>query len=118
MQHFAHITEGVVDKVIVIDTETLATGLWGDPITWVETCPDTFGNQHKNGGTPLRKNLAQVGSIYDAQNDAFIPPKPYESWVLNQNTYLWEAPVPRPLNTQNPWVWNEATVNWVEILAT
>jgi hypothetical protein len=115
MQHFAHITNGIVDQVIVIDAETLATGFWGDPASWVETCSNTYGNQNNNGGMPFRKNFAQVGSTYDVENDAFIFPKPYESWILNSETYLWEAPVPRPQNTQNPWVWDESIVNWVEL---
>jgi hypothetical protein len=115
MQHFAHITNGIVDQVIAIDAATLATGFWGDPATWVETCPHTWGSQHSEGGTPLRANFAQVGSTYDAEIDIFISPKPYASWVLNEETYLWEAPTSKPQDTQNPWVWNESLVNWVEL---
>ena len=115
MQHFAHITNGIVDQVIVIDAETLATGYWGDPSEWVETCQHTWGNKHRENGTPLRKNFAEIGSTYDAEKDAFIPPKPYDSWVLNEETYVWEAPITKPKNTENPFVLNESLKNWVEL---
>lgn len=109
MAHFAHITNGTVDQVIVIDQETLNTGLWGDPSEWVQTSYNTYGGKHPEG-RPLRKNYAVIGYTYDVQRDAFIPPKPYASWLLNEESCLWEAPITveelmavvAPVNTQAP----------------
>ncbi len=67
---------------------------------------------HLNGGTPLRKNYAGVGYTYDSRKDAFIPPKPYPSWLLDEFTCIWNAPTPRP--TDNMYIWNEDTLAWVE----
>jgi hypothetical protein len=112
MAHFAHITNGVVDQVIVIDAETLASGHWGDPSEWVQTSYNTQGGQHPEG-RPLRKNFAGIGFSYDATRDAFIPPKPFASWVLNEDTCLWGSPVPMP--TTGMHTWDEATTSWVEV---
>lgn len=114
MAHYAHITNGIVDQVIVIDAETLATGHWGDPSEWVQTSYNTQGGVHTQGGTPLRKNYAGIGYTYDAQRDAFIPPKPFASWLLNETTCLWEAPTPMPTDG-NMYTWNEETTAWVEV---
>jgi len=73
------------------------------------------GGVHTGGGTPFRKNYAGIGYTYDAQRDAFIPPQPYPSWVLNEDTCLWDAPVPMPTDGQM-YSWDEATTSWVEIL--
>jgi hypothetical protein len=62
----------------------------------------------------FRKNYAGSGYVYDAQKDAFIPPKPFNSWLLNENTCLWEPPVPRPTDDKN-YSWNEDTASWVEL---
>lgn len=115
MAHFAHITNGVVDQVIVIDQETLNTGHWGNPAEWVQTSYNTRGGVHSAGGTPLRKNYAGVGYTYDAQRDAFIPPKPFASWVLDEQTCLWNAPVAMPTDGKM-YNWDEATTNWVEVV--
>jgi hypothetical protein len=113
MAHFAHITNGIVDQVIVIDEETLALGYWGDPSEWKQTSYNTHGGQHPDG-RPLRKNYAGVGYSYDEQRDAFIPPKPFASWSLNESTCLWDAPTPMP-NDGKGYYWNEETLSWVEI---
>lgn len=76
------------------------------------TSYNTLGGVHIAGGTPLRKNYAGIGYTYDEQRDAFIPPKPYSSWVLNEETCLWEPPVPYPADGQM-YRWDEATVSWV-----
>jgi hypothetical protein len=115
MSHFAHITNGIVDQVIVIDQETLNTGHWGNPIEWVQTSYNTKGGVHVLGGTPLRKNYAGIGYTYDTGRDAFIAPKPFNSWVLNETTCLWEAPVPKP---EGQYSWNEDTLSWVETQPT
>lgn len=113
MAHFAHITNGIVDQVIVIDEETLALGYWGDPSEWKQTSYNTHGGQHPDN-RPLRKNYAGVGYSYDEQRDAFIPPKPFASWSLNESTCLWDAPTPMP-NDDKGYYWNEETLSWVEI---
>jgi hypothetical protein len=111
MAHFAKVVDGVVTEVIVIDQDTLNTGMWGDPSMWYQTSYNTSGGNH-SGGTPLRKNFAGIGYTYDAQRDAFIPPKPYASWVLDENTCLWSPPVPMP-NDGKGYIWDEETTSWV-----
>ena len=114
MAHFAKVENGVVTQVIVIDQETLNTGLWGDPAMWVQTSYNTKGGQHPEG-RPLRKNFAGIGYTYDAQRDAFIPPKPYNSWLLDEATCLWNAPVAMPTDGKM-YTWDEATTSWVEVV--
>lgn len=80
---------------------------------YVQTSYNTYGGVHLLGGTPLRKNYAGIGYTYDETRDAFIPPKPYDSWVLNENTCQWEPPVPYP--TTGVWRWDEATLSWLEV---
>lgn len=75
------------------------------------TSYNTYGNKHKAGGTPFRKNYAEKGFTYDHVNDAFIPPKPYNSWVLNEDTCLWDAPIEYPTDGNN-YNWNEETQQW------
>jgi len=120
MAHYAHITNGVVDNVIVIDAETLALGHWGDPSEWVQTSYNTHANQHPDG-RPLHKNYAGIGYTWDGTG--FTPPQPFPSWTKNADTYLWEAPVAMPSDagTGTPpkmYTWNEETVNWVEVVHT
>lgn len=84
------------------------------------TSYNTVGNEHLQGGIPFRKNYAGIGFTYDKARDAFIAPQPYDSWVLNEETCLWEAPVPMPEETDgdgNPvlYLWNEETGDWVEV---
>ena len=81
--------------------------------TYRRTSYNTSGGVHKLGGVPFRKNYAGLGFTYDTARDAFIAPKPYPSWVLDEATCWWVAPVPRPATGQ--WQWNEATVSWVEV---
>ena len=78
-----------------------------------QTSYNTHGGQHILGGTPFRKNYAGIGFIYDAERDAFIPPQPFASWTLNEQTCLWEPPVPRPAD--GSWTWNEDSLEWIEI---
>jgi len=81
---------------------------------WVQTSYNTLGGQHPEG-RPLRKNYAGIGFTYDAIRDAFIPPKPYASWLLNESTCRWEAPVPYPTDDKM-YQWNEPTTSWVEVV--
>jgi len=119
MSHFAyvpHIVDGkaIVEKVIRIDQETLNTGLWGDPLMWIKTSYNTYGNKHPEN-RPLRGNYAGVGYTYDAVNDVFYAHQPFPSWVLNQSTWLWEAPMPMPTDGK-VYRWDEPSVSWVEVV--
>lgn len=83
--------------------------------TWVQTSFNTARGKHSSGKTPLRKNYAGVGFTYDANKDAFIPPSPFPSWILNEETCQWDAPRPRPDSLKN-YRWDELTKNWIRIL--
>jgi len=115
MAHWAEIDEnGVVVRVTVGNDDDsnegydwLIENLGG---TWVKTSYNTLGGVHLLGGTPLRKNYASVGFSYDETRDAFIPPKPFDSWVLDEDTCLWVAPIPMP---DGDYVWDEDAGDWV-----
>jgi hypothetical protein len=109
MSHFAKIVDGFVTEVIVADQEFVDT-LDG---VWVQTSYNTYGGVHKLGGVPLRKNFAGVGYAYDESLDAFIPPKPFPSWSLNETTGLWDAPTPMP-DTGKIHLWDEENQTWTE----
>jgi hypothetical protein len=79
--------------------------------TWKQTSYNTYAGVHSLGGNPFRKNYASIGYQYDQTRNAFIPPKPYNSWVLNEETCLWDAPIPM-LNDGNQYRWNEETQSW------
>jgi len=111
MTHFARIQNGIVTNVIVIEQDMIDTGSWGPPEEWIQTSYNTYGGVHRNGKTPLRKNYAGIGYSYDEVLDAFIPPKPYDSWSLNLNTCLWEPPVEYPQDG-NVYTWNEQDQQW------
>ena len=113
MTHFAKVVDGVVTQVIVAEPEFFQTFVDSSPGEWIQTSYNTLGGVHKLGGTPLRKNYAGIGFTYDREKDAFIPPKPFASWVLNEDTCLWDAPVAMP-DDGKIYVWDEATTNWVE----
>ena len=126
MAHFAKI--GLNNKVIevqVISNEVLKdsngveqevngidflTKLTGYPV-WKQTSYNTHSGVHSSGGTPLRKNHAGIGMTYDENRDAFIPIKPFNSWILNEQTCNWNAPVARPQDG-NKYNWNEQTLSW------
>lgn len=91
MSHFAHITESLVDNVIVVEQDALAKGQWGNSGEWVQTSYNTRGGVHLLGGEPMRKNFAGIGYGYDKARDAFIPPQRYPLSVLNEDTCLWEG---------------------------
>ena len=114
MGHFAKVQDGIVTQVIVAEPEFFDTFVDSSPGEWVQTSYNTHGGVHANGGTPLRKNYAGIGFTYDKERDAFIPPKPFPSWVLNEDTCLWGAPVPYPQDGKR-YQWDEAALNWVEV---
>jgi hypothetical protein len=111
MTHFARVQNGVVTDVIVIEQDMIDTGLWGPPEEWIQTSYNTQAGVHKEGGVPLRKNYAGVGFTYHEELDAFIPPKPFDSWVLDETTGLWKAPIQCPQDG-NAYLWNEQEQQW------
>ena len=121
MSHFAKVENGVVTQVIVAEQDFVDT----QEGTWVQTSYNTKGGVHYNpetmepdGGVALRKNYAGIGHTYDSNRDAFYEPKPFPSWVLNETSCLWEAPIPMP-EDGNVYMWDEDayqadnTTGWV-----
>jgi hypothetical protein len=102
-----HDSNGVEQEAIGIDFLTKLTGY---PV-WKQTSYNTHGGVHSSGGIPLRKNQAGIGYTYDEDRDAFIPPKPFKSWILNEDTCLWNAPVTYPTNGGR-YNWNEQNQYW------
>lgn len=116
MSHFAKVENGIVTQVIVVEQDVLDTGAFGDPASWVQTSYNTHGGQHPEG-RPLRKNYAGIGFTYDLGRDAFIPPQPFASWILDENTCLWNPPIPYP-NDGNRYTWDEMTQSWATSAAS
>lgn len=126
MAHYAFIGEdNIVFRVVVgRDENDLEVGVtsWEDyfqskeaeGVTVLRTSYNTYGGVHAEGGVPLRKNYAGRGFRYDAELDAFIPPQPFESWSLNEETCLWEAPIAYP-NDGKEYYWDEESGSWIEI---
>lgn len=92
MAHFAKVVDGVVVQVIVAEPEFFETFVDSSPGEWIQTSYNTFGNQHRLGGTPLRGNYAGIGYTYDKENDVFYTPKPADNAVLDTETWLWVVP--------------------------
>jgi hypothetical protein len=111
MSHFARVVNGIVTEVIVAEQDFIDS--LPESSSWVQTSYNTYGGVHALGGTPLRKNYAGIGFIYNPLRDAFIPPKLYASWKLNETTCLWEPPIQYP-NDGKDYVWDEITTSWVE----
>jgi hypothetical protein len=113
MSHFAKVTDGKVVQVIVAEKEFFDTFVDSSPGTWLQTSYNTYGNQHPEG-RPLRGNYAGIGYTYDTTNDVFYAPTPFPSWILNNTTWLWEAPVAYPTDGKK-YKWNESITNWEEV---
>lgn len=119
MAHFARINgDNVVVQIIVADQSFIDSGAVGSPSEWVQYSYNTRGNVHydpttnePDGGIPLRKNAAGVGFRYDGERDAFIPPKPFDSWILDEDTCLWSSPIAYP-NDGQYYIWNETNQSW------
>jgi hypothetical protein len=111
MSHFAKIENGIVKEIVVAEQDFIDTGALGDPSLWIQTSYNTYGNKHPEN-RPLRGNYAVVGGHYDAENDVFYTQKPYESWTLNQDTWLWEAPVTLPTDREG-YTWDESRLTWI-----
>jgi hypothetical protein len=121
MAHFSEIDENnVVLRTIIVDDKYEEYGSeWCHNLlggTWIQTSYNTHGNQHKLGGTPLRGNFAGIGYTYDSENDVFYTAKPFDSWTLNETTWLWECPVAYPTDGKR-YTWNESTTSWDEVAA-
>lgn len=114
MAHFAKVVNGIVKQVIVAEQDFINSGVIGNPENWIQTSYNTYGGVHKLGGTPFRKNFAGVGFTYNTEKDAFIPPKPlqYESWILNEEKCIWEAPIEMPSDGK-PYYWDEELLEWI-----
>ena len=127
MAHYAKVQNGTVTQVIVAEPEFFDSFVDNSPGKWIKTSYNMHGGVYYDPNTNqpaedqsvidgdearLRKNYAGIGFSYDKDRDAFIPPKPYDSWVLNEETCLWEAPVPRP-DDGNDYEWDEETTSWV-----
>jgi hypothetical protein len=119
MSNYAKVLNGLVLEVIVADADFIKTFKDTNPGTWLQTSYNTRGGVHygadgqPDGGVAFRANYAGIGYTYDSVNDVFYAPQPYPSWVLNTQTYLWDAPVPYP-TTGGPYTWDEATQSWVQ----
>lgn len=114
MSHFAKVVDGVVTQVIVAEQEFFNTFVDSSPGEWIQTSYNTYGNQHRLDGTPLRGNFAGIGFTYDRTNDVFYAPQPFQSWTLNNTTWLWESPAPYP-DDGKIYRWDEATTSWIEV---
>ena len=119
MGHFAEInSENIVTNVIVAEQEFIDSGAVGDSNNWIQTSYNTRGGVHyapnsqtPDGGVALRKNFAGIGSTYDASKDAFIAPKPYPSWLFDDDTCQWEAPTSYP-DDGKVYFWDEENTEW------
>lgn len=114
MAHYAKVNNGLVEQVIVAEAEFFDTFVDSSPGEWIQTSYNTHGGVHSSGGTPLRKNFAGIGYTYDTARDAFYAPSPYASWVLNEDSCIWEAPTAMP-DDDNTYRWDEETTAWVEV---
>ena len=128
MAHFAKLGTGDVVLTVEVVSNDVATTeeagvqflqtLYNNRDVWKQTSYNTYGGEHKLGGTPFRKNYATIGGKYDSSRDAFIEPKPHDNWTLNETTCLWEAPIEQPTLTEQQledgaiYNWNETTQQW------
>jgi len=130
MASFAKLNNNIVERVESVVNEVLKDSngveqenigieflktLYNEPnAIWKQTSYNTVGGVHNNGGIPFRKNHAGIGFTYDSQRDAFIAPKPFNSWILNETTCIWNAPIAYPVdnNVNNRYKWNEEIQNW------
>ena len=124
MSHFAEIDkDNIVQRVIAAKQDFIDSGAVGDANNWVQTSFNTRGGVHyapnsnePDGGIALRKNYAGKGYTYDKTRDAFVPPKPHLSWILDEDTCQWDAPTPMP-EDDKMYKWDEDTTSWEEIIA-
>ena len=101
MAHYAKVENGVVTNVIVAEQDFIDSGAVGDPASWIQTS--------YNGN--IRKRFAGIGYLYLSNLDIFVPPKPFPSWILNEEAGSWDPPVPQP--NEGKWIWNESAQDWI-----
>ena len=120
MAHFAKIKNNIVETVVVVSNDIATTeeaginflnNLYNTNDVWKQTSFNTAGGEHKLGGTPFRKNYAGIGYTYDESRDAFIAPKPFDSWILDEDTCIYQPPVPLPIDGKQ-YFWNEENQTW------
>lgn len=123
MSHYAKVVNNIVTSVIVAEQDFINTYDDGVPGQWIQTSYNTRGGIHYQPNTSipsddqskaLRKNYAGIGYSYDSERDAFIPPKPYPSWILDEDTCLWVSPIPNPSDGKQ-YCWDEASLSWIEM---
>lgn len=124
MGHFAKVSNGIVTRVIVAEADFFNNFVDDSPGKWIQTSYNTRGGVHYQPNTnepsedqskALRKNYAGIGYTYDSTRDAFIPPQPFNSWTLNEDTCLWDSPVAYPTDGKL-YKWNEEILNWEEVI--
>lgn len=123
MSHFAKVLNGIVTQVIVAEPEFFNEYVDSTPGEWIQTSYNTYGGIHyqpdhetpsEDQSKALRKNYAAPGFSYDATRDAFIPPRPFPSWILDEETCLWNPPIPRP-ESEFGYIWNEQELQWEQM---
>jgi hypothetical protein len=120
MGHFAKVVNGVVQQVIVAEPDFFDSFVDTSPGAWIQTSYNTRGNIHygldgePDNGIALRGNYAGIGYTYDRENDVFYAPKPYPSWTLSEETWLWNPPIPYPDDGKR-YLWNETDQTWQEV---
>lgn len=123
MGHYAKVLDSKVVNVMVAEPEFMQTFVDSTPGVWLETSYNTRGGVHylpdsdipsEDQSKAIRKNFAGIGYAYDVEKDAFIPPRPFPSWTLDENSCLWVSPISRPANGN--FIWDEATQSWIEIV--
>lgn len=123
MSHFAKVRGNIVEEILVAEQEFVDSIPQEEGIRWIQTSYNTRGGIHyqpdsnvpsETQNKALRKNYAGIGFTYDDQRDAFIPPQPYPSWVIDEFSCLWNAPVPYP-DDGKTYTWSETTLSWVEL---
>ena len=116
MAHFAQLDENnqVVQVIVGVDEPLDGEAIYAETTgqVWKKTSYNTSGGMHLLGGTPFRKNYAGIGYAYDSTRDAFIPPQPYASWILDEQTCFWNSPIPYP-DDGNRYTWDESTTSWI-----
>ena len=114
MGHFAKVVDSKVVQVIVAEPDFFDTFVDTSAGTWLQTSYNTIGGKHTQGKEPLRGNYAGIGYTYDHTHDVFYAPKPFPSWIMNEATWTWKAPVDMP--TEGRYTWDESTLAWVEVV--
>ena len=113
MTHYALIDKNNIVKQVIVAEKSFIETL-DNSKNWIQTSYNTRGGINKRTGKPIRKNFAGIGYTFDKQKDAFIPPRPYKSWKLNNETCLWNSPIPKPKSKTKTYLWNETKKEWYE----